>query len=125
MEDAAYQIAMSHSSIMSTTLISTETQAKQPDIAYHPDEAKWKARTARRLAEDPTLPFSPLPEGFPTQVSGPIVWEGSDWKGEEQWVYQLSEDELKEIDEGLRHFKCKVIVVATGFMVLINANLSA
>lgn len=23
-----------------------------PDIIYHPDEAKWKARTARRLKED-------------------------------------------------------------------------
>ena len=26
-----------------------------PDIIYHPDEAKWKARTARRLKEDVSL----------------------------------------------------------------------
>ncbi|KAI0308629.1 hypothetical protein OF83DRAFT_1180571 [Amylostereum chailletii] len=77
----------------------------QPDITYHPDHNKYLARTARRLQEDPTLPQQPLPAGFPEKVEGPIVWEGSDWTDEKQWVYVLSNVELKEIKDGVEHFK--------------------
>ncbi|KDQ08465.1 hypothetical protein BOTBODRAFT_179821 [Botryobasidium botryosum FD-172 SS1] len=78
---------------------------KQPDISYHPDEKKFKERTVRRLAEDPSLPQAPLPAGFPTKICGPIVWEGKDWKDEKQWVYQLNPTELEEIDGALAYFK--------------------
>ncbi len=87
--------------------VSATSAEKQPDIAYHPDEAKWKARTAHRLAENPTLPSQPLPEGFPAQVQGPIVWEGKDFTREEQWVVKLTEEQIQEIDEALQHFKSK------------------
>ncbi|KAF5324901.1 hypothetical protein D9611_004179 [Ephemerocybe angulata] len=84
----------------------SETPApKQPDIGYHPDEAKYRARVARRLAAEPSLPHTPLPAGFPAKVEGPIVWQGSDWVGEEQWVYNLTEGQLKEIDDAVQHFK--------------------
>ncbi|KDQ08466.1 hypothetical protein BOTBODRAFT_165901 [Botryobasidium botryosum FD-172 SS1] len=78
---------------------------EQPDISYHPDEKKFKERTARRLAEDPSLPQAPLPAGFPAKVGGPIVWEGKEWRDEKQWVYQLNPTELEEIDRALSHFK--------------------
>ncbi|KAJ7778639.1 hypothetical protein DFH07DRAFT_901329 [Mycena maculata] len=78
---------------------------KQPDISYHPDEAKFRARTARRLAEDPTLPQRPLPAGFPPSTEGPIVWEGKDWTDESQWVYNLTDEHLQEIDRALVHFE--------------------
>lgn len=81
-----------------------DNEPKQPDIQYHPDELKWKARTARRLTEDPTLPSAPLPQGFPAKVESPLVWEGKDWKSEKEWVYDLSEAELKEIDDAVHHF---------------------
>ena len=89
---------------------STWKTAVQPDIAYHPDEAKWKARTARRLAEDPSLPSTPLPAGFPTHLESPLVWKGSDWKNEKEWVYEMSPHHLKELDDALRHFqgKCNI-----------------
>ncbi|KDR86131.1 hypothetical protein GALMADRAFT_52396 [Galerina marginata CBS 339.88] len=77
---------------------------QQPDIAYHPDEAKWKARTARRLAEDPSLPQTPLPEGFPKKLDSPLVWEGKDWTDPTQWEYELSPEQLKEIDDAVKHF---------------------
>ncbi|TFK32123.1 hypothetical protein BDQ12DRAFT_775069 [Crucibulum laeve] len=77
---------------------------KQPDIEYHPNEEKWNARTARRLAEDPSLPQTPLPKSFPQKLDSPLVWEGSDWKDESEWVYNLSKDELKEIDDAVKHF---------------------
>lgn len=92
---------------MSYTTTATETtpEAKQPDIEYHPDEAKFRARTARLLAENPNLPQTPLRAGFPLKVEGPIVWEGKDWTSEDQWVYKLSAVELQEINEALAHFK--------------------
>lgn len=86
---------------------------KQPDISYHPDEAKFRARTARRLAEDPTLPQKPLPPNFPPSVEGPNVWEGKDWTDESQWVYNLSEAQLEEIDHALAHFESEFCVDAT------------
>ncbi|KAF9013811.1 Clavaminate synthase-like protein [Hymenopellis radicata] len=90
---------------MSTTLTETISAPQAPDIGYHPDEAKWRARTAQRLAQDPKLRSVPLPEGFPAKVEGPIVWEGKDWTDESQFVYRLSTAELKEINEALAHFK--------------------
>ncbi|KAF8636781.1 hypothetical protein AX16_010982 [Volvariella volvacea WC 439] len=80
-------------------------QPTQPDIGYHPDDARWKARTARRLAEDPSLPETPLPEGFPAHLDSPLVWEGEDWTDEKQWTYDLSTEHLKEIDDAVKHFK--------------------
>ena len=91
---------------MTINVIPTSAEA-QPDIAYHPDEAKWRARTARRLTEDPTLPTQPLPEGFPQRVDNPIVWEGKDFIDEDQWIVNLTENQLHEIDGALRHFQSK------------------
>ncbi len=68
-----------------TVIPVTTEAAKQPDIEYHPNEAKWKARTARRLAEDPALVKTPLPAGFPQKLDSPLVWEGKDWKDPETW----------------------------------------
>jgi len=83
---------------------STITSQTQPDIEYHPDEVKWKARTARRLAEDPTLPSQPLPEGFPSKLESPLVWEGKDWTDAKQWEFELNEEHLREIDDAVKHF---------------------
>ena len=80
-------------------------ELKQPDIEYHPDEVKWKARTARRLAEDPSLPDTPLPKGFPRVLTSPLVWEGKDWTDESQWVYNISAEQLDEIENALKHFR--------------------
>lgn len=82
----------------------------QPDIQYHPDEANWRARTARRLAENPDLPNTSLPEGYPKKLESPLVWKGSDFsQGESEWVTVLTEAQLLEIDEALAHFKCKFL----------------
>ncbi|KAF7967849.1 hypothetical protein HWV62_32894 [Athelia sp. TMB] len=78
---------------------------QQPDIEYHPDRTKWEARTAHRLADDPTLPQTPLPAGFPKKLESPLVWEGSDWKDEKEWVYALTPSDLKEISEAVKHFR--------------------
>lgn len=89
---------------MTYTQTETIAPAVQPDISYHPDELKYKQRTARRLA-DPNLPLTSLPSNFPRKVEGPIVWEGKDWTSEDQWVFHLTPTHLQEIDDALAHFK--------------------
>ncbi|KAM6494497.1 hypothetical protein JOM56_010858 [Amanita muscaria] len=83
----------------------SEGAAKQPDIEYHPNEGKYAARTARRLAEDPSLPRSSLPDGFPEKLESALVWEGKDLKDEKEWVYELNPKQLKEIDDAVKHFR--------------------
>ena len=114
-------------STVTTTLTGTAEESpqsivsprpKQPDIQYHPSYENFIQRRSRRLAENPKLAEVPLPDGFPQEVSGPIVWEGKDWKSEGQWVYKLSGDELKEIDDALEHFKSMsdvVVIVLTSW----------
>jgi hypothetical protein len=78
--------------------------SSQPDFTYLPDRKNYEARTARRLAQEQLE--TDLPEGFPDQLEGPKLWKGSDFEGKEnEWVYQLNEEELKEIDEAIRDFE--------------------
>lgn len=79
----------------------------QPDIAYHPDWQKYQARVARRTkAED--LPTT-LPEGFPKELKGDLVWDGKTLAQQYDWTYVLSADQLAEIDSALVHFKCETL----------------
>ena len=107
-------------SVTATTLPTKpdENNWRQPDISYAPDRAKWTTRTTQRLAEDPTLLSTPLPEGFPRKLDSPLVWEGKDWENESQWVYNLSPAELKEIDEAVRHFHGTPLSLHCGHMPL-------
>lgn len=78
----------------------------QPDIAYPPDYAKYQARAARRVATE-RLPTT-VPEGFPEQLQGDLVWEGDTVAETYDWTYVLSEEQLAEIDEAVKHFKCRL-----------------
>lgn len=80
----------------------------QPDISYAPDYAKYQARAARRVQNE-SLP-STVPEGFPEQLKGDLVWEGETLAEKYDWTYALSEDQLAEIDEAVKHFKCQSFV---------------
>ncbi|KAI1055266.1 hypothetical protein LB505_009528 [Fusarium chuoi] len=46
----------------------------QPDISYHPDWDKYQARVARRTQTDDLT--KSLPEGFPKELKGDLVWDG-------------------------------------------------
>lgn len=91
----------------------TQSVVQQPDIEYLPNAEKYKARTARRLAENPSLPNSTLPEGFPLKAESPLVWEGNDFKDEKEWVYDLTPDQLGEIDDAVKHFRCEYAFTRT------------
>ncbi|KAK8049832.1 hypothetical protein PG994_011562 [Apiospora phragmitis] len=94
---------------MSTTTTVTDTTPAapappgQPDIAYAPDYQKWQARAARRLGSE-ALPKT-APEGFPSRLSGDLVWEGEKLAETYNWTYVLNEDQLVEIDRAVQHFK--------------------
>jgi hypothetical protein len=83
--------------------VQTITVPTQPDIQYHPEYEKYKERTHRRK-ETETLQ-STLPENFPEKLISPLVWEGKDVEKRDDWVYQLSDDQLDELDAALKSFK--------------------
>ncbi|KAI1144285.1 Clavaminate synthase-like protein [Hypoxylon sp. FL0543] len=92
---------------MSTTVTFVTPSAPappgQPDISYAPDYNKWQARAARRLKEG-NLPTT-LPEGFPAQLTGDLVWEGQSIANTYDWTYVLNAEQLDEIDRAVEHFK--------------------
>jgi hypothetical protein len=77
----------------------------QPDIAYHPDWEKYQARVARRTQTE-TL-TKDLPEGFPKELKGDLVWEGETIAQEYNWTYTFSAEQLEDVDKALAHFKCE------------------
>jgi hypothetical protein len=87
--------------------VQTSRPTGQPDIDYAPNFDKYLARTQRRLQQEP-LHQQPLPEGFPKTLVSDFVWEGKDLEKTYQYVYELSAEEIREIEEAVRHFKCKL-----------------
>ena len=92
---------------MATTL---EPSPTQPNIAYQPDLDSYQKRTKRRLATG-DLPKE-LPYGFPTQLQSPLVWKGSDFCGQQDFVTVLTTEDLGEIKEALHHFKGDYVPMA-------------
>ena len=84
------------------TKVSKGPSPSQPEIAYQPDEAKFKARTKRRLESD--LLSKKLPKGFPATLDSPLAWKGSDFHDEE-WVTVLNANDVEEIKKAVEHFK--------------------
>ncbi|KAI9026628.1 hypothetical protein CLU79DRAFT_885882 [Phycomyces nitens] len=42
---------------------------------------------------------------FPERLSGPSVWDGKYLENHpEEWIYQLTQEDIKDIDNGLKHF---------------------
>jgi hypothetical protein len=86
-----------------TTTLTAAPPPGQPDIEYAPNYKKYQERTARRLNEG-KLPTS-VPDGFPTQLTGDLVWDGDSVGKTYDWTYKLSPEQLDEIDQALQHFK--------------------
>lgn len=76
----------------------------QPDIGYAPDFSKYQARSQKRAATE-KLDQS-LPEGFPSRLESDLVWDGTNIASRFDWVYELNDQEVEEIEEALKHFKC-------------------
>lgn len=77
----------------------------QTDIHYTPDLDNYISRMQRRM-ETERLDIS-LPEGFPNRLGSDLVWDGTDIARRYDWVYELSAEEVEEIEAALKHFKCR------------------
>jgi hypothetical protein len=76
---------------------------RQPNISYHLSFEQYQVRSQyRQRTED--LP-STLPTGFPQQLSSPLVWEGKQVEARSEWIVELNEAQLDEIDQALQDFK--------------------
>jgi hypothetical protein len=78
---------------------------RQPDISYHPDLENFHSRTER--LKPLRSPNPTLPDGFPQELTSPLVWEGKAFIDEREWTFSLSETQLQEINNALIYFKCE------------------
>lgn len=75
-------------------------------IGYVPDLELHQARlqsSRKRLQASGGV--GNLPEEWPQVLQGPLVWSGSDLQTSNEWVYNFSEIDIKEIRSGLEHCK--------------------
>ncbi|KAJ9130962.1 Taurine catabolism dioxygenase family protein [Pleurostoma richardsiae] len=77
--------------------------AGQPDIEYTPDHDKYLERARRRRETEPLS--KQLPEGFPQRLQSDLVWDQNTLAGSYDWNYVLTNDDIIEIQNALRHFK--------------------
>lgn len=75
----------------------------QPDIGYTPDHDKYLDR-ARRRQETERLTKT-LPPGFPPHLQSKLVWDGNELAETYDWNYNLTKENLEEIESALRHFQ--------------------
>lgn len=76
---------------------------RQPDISYRPNFEAYQVRSQVRQ-NTKNLPTT-LPAGFPHQLVSPLVWEGKEVEARSDWIVELTEAQLDEIDAALKHFK--------------------
>lgn len=47
-----------------------------------------------------------VPDGFPTGLSGPLIWEGKDFvSNPDQYVYHLDDEEIFALEKAIAYFK--------------------
>ena len=93
-----------------TATIQPSTIPRQPDIGYAPNYEKYLARTKKRLETEKLE--KTLPPGFPQALNSELVWEGESVATQYNWTYELTPDEIEEIEQGLQYFKCTRILMS-------------
>lgn len=77
---------------------------QEPDIEWIPSFKTYRDRCLRRIKNGGLV--KTLPEGFPAKLESPLAWEGCQLKTEE-YIVELSAQEVAETETALRDFKCK------------------
>src|SRR5437016_2783132 len=83
--------------------ISEALEPRQPHIGYTPDHDKYLARVKQRLATE-KLEKS-LPSSFPPKLESDLVWDKTNIASRFKWTYELTELDLQEVEDALKHFK--------------------
>ncbi|KAL4965150.1 TauD/TfdA family dioxygenase [Aspergillus stella-maris] len=81
----------------------THSPATYAKIGYEVDEVAYRKRVQASLAAE-DLPQK-VPAGWPTRLSGPLVWDKEDFPDETEYVYYLTDEDKREISEALEIFK--------------------
>ena len=84
--------------------ITTETVTKQPDISYAPDFTKYELRTKLRLQSE-EIRSKVLPAGFPQRLESDLVWDGESLPAKYDWTYELTKEDVDELEGALKHFQ--------------------
>lgn len=82
-----------------------EDKVVRPEIEWFPSYKVYKDRVDRLKILEPNRPTT-LPAGWPLQINSERAWSGSDFKSEDDYVFQFTPEDLNEIEAGLAHFKC-------------------
>jgi hypothetical protein len=49
-----------------------------------------------------------IPQGFPQFLHSPLAWCGNDFENDSSYILHLSNEDKKELESALSHFKCNV-----------------
>lgn len=71
-------------------------------INWQPDYEVYINRPATAASQ---APKGALMRGWPKMLVSALVWKGQDFQSEEEYIYNLGDDEKREIKNALRHFK--------------------
>ena len=76
-------------------------------ISWIPDVEKHEER--KRIYEAGPKPDDSLPDGWPTLLQGPLVWNSEQITMDSSYIYELSDADIKELQDALSHIKGKRI----------------
>ncbi|KAK0627473.1 hypothetical protein B0T14DRAFT_512679 [Immersiella caudata] len=76
----------------------------RPDTDWIPSYKVYKDRVERLAALGLDRPAT-VPEEWPTFIDAERCWSGTDFKSEDDYVINLTADDITEIEAGLGHFK--------------------
>lgn len=85
----------------------TQEQSKTK-ISFHPDTDTFFARRARTVLTGGLQ--KSVPDRWPAVLDGRMVWKGSDFNDESDFVYHMSGKEQVEISQALEAFKSIILL---------------
>ena len=74
-----------------------------PNIEWDPSLETYLERLKRLASLHEVLPRV-VPREFPAAIQSPRVWRGSDFDDESEYIYDLSNSDIEEINSAVRAF---------------------
>lgn len=79
--------------------------AKPANIGWEPSWEEFQRLSQKRQAEN--VLEQAVPQGWPDQVHGPLVWQTGDFTEESKYVIELSSDDKAEVIEAIASWRSK------------------
>ncbi len=89
--------------IDSTKTLPAPKQKAKAVIKYHPNLEQYLARVKTSLRAGGLE--KEVPEGWPKELTSPLVWTIADFQNESKYIYILTEDEKMKLHNTLKYFK--------------------